>query len=142
MHSHFILQSQTTAIVATDGQVRIHRQSGCSCQQATWLSIPTARLGALSADLALPGTSIINVGKCSCLSYSSQSLAQILLTLHSVGGRLWHHHVVINEKNHACITAIKGFEIGWQRNVALGRNCCGELDRLHINTPLIATLLP
>jgi hypothetical protein len=40
----------------------------------------SARLRALSSDLGLAGTSIVNVGQCSGLRHSSQSLAQILLT--------------------------------------------------------------
>lgn len=83
------------------------QDSGCCCQQATWLATPTARLGALSADLALPGTSIVNVGKCSCLRHSSQNLAQLLLPLQTVGGRRRQHHVVISAQNHACISTVK-----------------------------------
>jgi hypothetical protein len=111
------------------------RESGYCCQQATRASIPTARLGALSANLVLPDTCIVNVGQSSSLRHRSQCLSQILLTLQTVGGWWGQHHIVINEQNHACVTAIKGFEIGWQFNATLGRNRRGEFDRLHFNTP-------
>jgi hypothetical protein len=104
-------------------------------QQATWASIPTARLGALSANLALPNTCIVNVGQSSSLRHRSQCLSQILLTLQTVGGWRGQHHIVINEQNHPRVTAIEGFEISWQLNATLGRNRRGEFDRSHVHTP-------
>jgi hypothetical protein len=96
---------------------------------------PHGQAGALSANLALPDTCIVNVGKSSSLRHRGQGLAQILLTQQTVGDWRGQDRIVINEQNHACVTAVKGFEIGWQLNPTLGRNRRGEFDRLHVNTP-------
>jgi hypothetical protein len=82
------------------------------------------------------------VSKSSSLRHRSQCLAQILLTLQTVGGWWGQDHIVINEQNHACVTAVKGFEIGWQLNPTLDRNRRGEFDRLHVNMPSEATVDP